>query len=283
MTMPPSSAVQVSCLSYTDLVALIRETNRCPGGRPTLTRIADLTRLDRECRVLEIGCTTGFNSIELSIAARCHVTGIDLSSASIEEANRRKAMLPAGLAKRLCFEAVSLFDFVKQVSEPFDLVLASGVTSFIQQKDSAVRNYERLVAPGGYLAITNLFYRTPLPPLLLDQLSAVLGTSLPAWSRDRWLQLFTSCLSLELYHHESHSLQPASQEALDAHIETLFSQPHLAALSTPVREALSARWVDIMALFNQNHRHLGYLIALFRNAPLPFEPQIFYGEALRDE
>ena len=56
---------ELNKLSYTDFVSLIKEENRPSGGKFTIRKIAQNAFINENSKVLEIGCTNGFSSIEI--------------------------------------------------------------------------------------------------------------------------------------------------------------------------------------------------------------------------
>ena len=76
-------------ISYTDFVSLIREENRPSGGKFTIREIAKNAFVTKDFKVLEIGCTNGFSSLELNKLTNCEIVGIDINKNSIENANNR--------------------------------------------------------------------------------------------------------------------------------------------------------------------------------------------------
>ena len=79
----------ISKMDYNQLIGLVKETNRPPGGRRTLFEIINRTCIDRESRVLEIGTSTGFTAIELSKLVKCKIISIDINEMSLKEAQDR--------------------------------------------------------------------------------------------------------------------------------------------------------------------------------------------------
>jgi len=78
---------QVKNMSYVDFVSLLNETNRPPGGKKTIRTVVQNSFLNRDSSVLEIGCNTGFSSIEIAAIVKCNVTGIDVNEISVKVAN----------------------------------------------------------------------------------------------------------------------------------------------------------------------------------------------------
>ena len=100
------------------------------------------------CRVLEIGCGTGYNLIPMAYTLpRSEFTGIDLAERPIEEGRRRAAAL--GLANvRLC--AMNMMDVTPAFGE-FDYIVAHGVYSWVpaEVRDKLLEICRANLAPQG--------------------------------------------------------------------------------------------------------------------------------------
>jgi SAM-dependent methyltransferase len=112
-------------------------------GRRTVLEgvIADL-RLPARARILDAGCGSGRNMIEL--ARHGAVTGVELSETSVELARARDAgEVLAGSVLEMPFEADS-----------FELALSLDVIEHLEDDLGALRELRRVVAPGGALLVT---------------------------------------------------------------------------------------------------------------------------------
>ncbi|WP_316186295.1 MULTISPECIES: class I SAM-dependent methyltransferase [unclassified Bradyrhizobium] len=274
--MLPSSPETVEALSYPDFVGVIRETNRCPGGKQTVNRIARLVGPDASSRILEVGCSTGFTSFELATITRSRVTGIDIAAAAITEAKRLQSLYPAEIAERVTFERCDL-RMAPSLYDPFDLVIAGGATSFMNEKQEALEAYRRLLKPFGMLSLTNLFYHTIPPAEMISEVSQAIGTAIEIRDARAWVRLFAGT-GLEIYHVETHRLKPRPTSDIETYVARMVDQPHLAVLDRATREAVHARWLRTMVAFNNNHAYLGYVLVLLRNNPLGEQTELFFAE-----
>ncbi len=112
------------------------------GRRTVLSReIANLT-LPRPARVLDAGCGSGRNMVEL--ARLGSVTGVELSRTSVSLARAR-----------LLGEVVegSVLDMPFD-SDSFDLAVSLDVIEHLDKDLEALRELRRVVAPGGFLLVT---------------------------------------------------------------------------------------------------------------------------------
>jgi len=280
--MTPSELLQlepqdIRDMSYSEFVGFVRETNRCPGGLRTVTQIANLTRLDAGHHVLEVGCTTGFTSLELASISRAHFTGIDISDHAIREANRRRQKYPDEIAKRVKFLHLSLFDAASQL-HPFDVVVVGGATSFMQDKLAAINAYRTLVRPFGFLSFTNLFYHTPPPPDLIDAVTEIIGFKVEPMTDRDWLALF-QLTGFEIYSVETHHLSPAQPARIASYVQAILEQPHLAILNYDTQAEIAHRLERMISVFDRNHHYLGYILVFMRNFPLQLQPELFFTQS----
>jgi len=115
--------------------------------RAAWDRILDLVLPQAPLDALDIGCGTGFLSLEL--AARGHrVTGVDLASQMLGEA-RRKA---AAQGRAVAFQEADA-ENTGLPARSFDLVISRHVLWTLPHPEAAIDEWLRLLRPGGRLAI----------------------------------------------------------------------------------------------------------------------------------
>jgi SAM-dependent methyltransferase len=109
---------------------------------PFIHEFADFTRW-RDRRVLEIGVGAGTDFLNFARAGAI-LTGVDLTPAGIEHAQRRLAL--EGLEAEL---AVASGETLPYRDASFDLVYSWGVIHHAERPHRIVREIRRLLAPGG--------------------------------------------------------------------------------------------------------------------------------------
>ena len=123
---------EIKKMSYTDFISLIKEENRPSGGKLTIREIVKNSFLNKESKVLEIGCTNGFSTIEINKLINCINVGIDININSIKNANDRilknnldpnRITFKYGDAEKLEFK-----------DNYFDMIVCGNAISFIQNK-----------------------------------------------------------------------------------------------------------------------------------------------------
>jgi len=112
------------------------------GRRTVLDGVLDGLELPTPARVLDAGCGSGRNMIEL--ARLGSVTGIELSETSVELARKRNAgEVISGSVLEMPFP-----------DDSFDLAVSLDVIEHLEDDLGALRELRRAVAPGGALLVT---------------------------------------------------------------------------------------------------------------------------------
>jgi SAM-dependent methyltransferase len=113
------------------------------GRRAVLDAVLDGLALPVGARILDAGCGSGRNMVEL--ARRGPVTGVELASQSLEVARRRNLgpVLEGSLD-----EPLPLADGA------FDLAVALDVLEHVRDDGAALRELARVLTPGGRLLVT---------------------------------------------------------------------------------------------------------------------------------
>jgi 2-polyprenyl-6-hydroxyphenyl methylase/3-demethylubiquinone-9 3-methyltransferase len=109
--------------------------------------------------VLDIGCGAGFLVQDLERAGH-HVTGIDLSHASLDTARR---FHPQSRAQFLCMSA---YDLDRFAPASFDVVCAMDFLEHVEEPEKVVAGVARVLRPGG-LFFFHTFNRNPLSRLVI--------------------------------------------------------------------------------------------------------------------
>jgi SAM-dependent methyltransferase len=112
------------------------------GRRTVLERVIADLRLPARARILDAGCGSGRNMVELGRHGT--VTGVELSATSVALARARDCgEVIEGSVLEMPFESAS-----------FDLAVSLDVIEHLEDDLSALRELRRVVTPGGALLIT---------------------------------------------------------------------------------------------------------------------------------
>lgn len=265
---------EIEKMPYVDFIALLDETNRCPGGKHTIRKILQNSFTNAQSNVLEIGSNTGFSSLEVARTARCRVLGIDPSISAVAQSNKVLSTDTAEIRSKVTFQVGSAYDIPSEDNN-FDLIIAGGATSFMKDKDKAVSEYHRVLKPWGFLSVANLYYKSPPPAHVTDAVSNVIGTKIEPWDKKKWKSVLSMNDVFETYWEEDGDVHTRSEGEIASYVDYFLKKPHLAQLSAAKKEAVKVRWYETLKIFNENLKYAGYQMALYRKAYMEEEPELF--------
>lgn len=266
----PPSADDIRAMSYNELIGLVRETNRPPGGSKILQLIANRLFLSPAKTVLEIGCATGWTSISLASLSNCQAVAIDINPASIAEARRRSA--DAGVTG-IDFRVADALN-IPLPDRSIDVVFCGNVTSLLSDAQGAMREYVRVLRPGGALVAIPMYYvQQPSDELVVDVRRAI-QVAIPVHFKDAAIEPFRQ---LDLAIDEIHDFvfDSLSYDEVESFCDLILSRQHLATLDSNARSALSEVYRQQMQLFRRNLSMMGFSVMIFRKPQVDAEPELF--------
>jgi ubiquinone/menaquinone biosynthesis C-methylase UbiE len=100
------------------------------------------------CKIADIGCGTGAQTMALAQHTKGHITAVDLFPVFLEKLNERAQ--EKGLSDRITTLARSMEDLPFE-GEALDIIWSEGAI-YIMGFEKGVRDWKRFLKPGGYLA-----------------------------------------------------------------------------------------------------------------------------------
>ena len=261
----------IRAMSYNELIGVVRETNRPPGGTEAIKVIAREAYLAAGKTVLEVGTSTGFSAVEIASLTRASVTAIDINAVSLATARARAD--EAGVGECVSFEIQDACNLAYP-DRSFDLVLCGNVTSLLDEPKQALHEYIRVLNIGGFLAAIPMYYRSQPPRELVRRVSAAIGVTISPSRKDTWEEFFRQP-PMEGTLCEDHAFDDVSSAAVTEYVEAILAQPHLSSLRPRTMAAIRAVYMDYMQLFRENLSYMGFSILVLRKGNPLVEPQLF--------
>ena len=159
---------EVSQLSYYDFTAYLGVPLFQFGGLKVAEDLIRRCGLNDKSTVLEVGCGTGFMACRLAEERGSRVVGVDISSRMIEFARERAKRQK--VEDRVTFEVADACDLPFE-DNTFDVVFTQFVTVFLD-KNKVLREYFRVVKPGGCFGVVEIFKDEKIPEFSLIQIAA---------------------------------------------------------------------------------------------------------------
>lgn len=264
---------EILSLSYTDFISLLKEENRPSGGKQTIRLIAQNAFVTPNKKVLEIGCTNGFSSIELHRVTDCEVIGIDINENSVKNASQR--VLDYKLNPEKIKFVVASAEKMPFDDDSFDLIICGNALSFIQDKTSAMKEILRCLKPSGFLSMVPIWYNQEPDKTVTEAVSGVLGFNILCTYKQDWIK-FIQKNSLELYYNKDFSFDNQTDESINQYIDSFFRQkPQLNVLESDVQECIKERWRNIINIFHSNLKQTSFSVMLMRKNPVEEEVELF--------
>lgn len=271
MNLETLTAADIESMSYNELIGIVRETNRPPGGLRSIARIAQHTFVRPGQRILEIGTSTGVTAIELARLTGATVHGIDINPISLKEAQRRAVLYRVDILTHFKQEDAT------QMSYPdsfFRMVFCGNVTSLIADRTKAVVEYARVLEDGGFLAAIPMYYvREPSTELVARVSEAIKVNITPQYHKD-WIEFFT-LPNFSSYIVENYEFDTIPSSTVDSFVYQMMSQQHLNDLKPDIKEVFDRKYRQQMHLFQENLTHMGYTILILKKEPHPLDPELF--------
>lgn len=142
------------------------------GGSQSTDELAALCHIGSGAHVLDVGCGTGMTPCHLAAAIGCRVVGVDISERMIAWSRRRAQR--ARPDDRVAF-SVADAQHLPFADATFDAVICESVTAFVADKPRAVREYARVIRPGGYVGLAEGVWLRPPPADLAAYLARVMA------------------------------------------------------------------------------------------------------------
>jgi ubiquinone/menaquinone biosynthesis C-methylase UbiE len=261
-------------MNYVQFITFLKETNRCPGGKNTIRSILHNTFANSNSRILEIGSNTGFTTLEIARITGSQIIGIDPVQEAVNESNNLLSRDTKEIQKKVRFLNASAHN-IPFDDESFDIIVAGGATSFMEDKNKAIFEYNRVLKPWGFLSVSNLYYNQNPAKHIVEKVSETIGVKIESWGINEWINVFLSQNLFELYHIENHNLMPVTQHEISNYIEIFMNKQHITNLPTDTKETIRNRWTQTIEIFNENMKYLGFFVAIFRKRYLEEEPELF--------
>jgi arsenite methyltransferase len=156
------------------------------GGLNATEELAEVCHINKDTYVLEVGCGTGLTACYLAKRYSCPVAGVDLSEQMIDLSRKRASR--EGIAARLEFRTADA-QYLPFEDGLFDVVICESVTAFLDDPQKGMREYVRVVKPGGYVGLNEGTWLRTLPPTELVEFIDRTMAKATFLTSDEWRQL----------------------------------------------------------------------------------------------
>ncbi len=265
----------IKAMSYNEIIGLVRETNRTPGGLNTIKTVARMLNLNSSSKILDIGTSTGHTALEFGRLLNCEVTGIDINDESIKTATERCKRFKLDKVKFQLDDATNL-SFKDGV---FDVVFAGNVTSLVNNREAALNEYWRVLKPNGYLVAVPMYYIKEPSKKLVDDVRKAIQVNIEVQHKQEWRDFFLR-ENDEMFEEVDFKFLKCSDKEIDEFCKNILEREHLKKLSKESMETLRKCYYDFMHLFNENNSHMGFTVFIIRRKEEDVfnDPELYHSE-----
>lgn len=264
-------------MSYNEIIGLVRETNRTPGGLNTIKTVARMLNLNSNSKILDIGTSTGHTSLEFGRLLNCEVIGIDINDESIKTATERCARFNLDKVKFQIDDATNMsFD-----DNTFDVVFAGNVTSLVNNREQALNEYWRVLKPNGFLVAVPMYYLKTPSDELIENVRKAIQVNIQAQYKSDWKDFFLR-ENDEIFEEIDFRFLKCSDKEIDEFCENILSREHLKELSEESKKTLDECYHNFMHLFNENNSHMGFTVFIIRRKEEDVfnDPELYHSEVI---
>lgn len=150
----PSRAADYGLPSYFDMQASMGHTKHL-GGQKATDDLAAHCQIKTGQTILNVGSGSGISATYLALKHGCSVVGVDILPSMV--ASAQKWVQDKGLSDQLDFRVADAQDLPFEDNH-FDAVISESVNTFIPDREKAMREYIRVVKPGGYIGFSEAIW-----------------------------------------------------------------------------------------------------------------------------
>ena len=150
----PKRAADYGLPSYFDMQAKMGHTKHL-GGQKATDDLAALCKIGDGQTILNVGSGAGISATYLAQTYGCKVIGVDILPGMVASAQKRAK--EKGFSNQLDFRVADARDLPFE-DNLFDALISESVNTFIPDRENAMREYVRVVKPGGYIGFNEAIW-----------------------------------------------------------------------------------------------------------------------------
>ena len=133
-----------------------------PGGIAATNWLLGKAEFGKDTKVLEVACNMGTTMIRIGRHYPCRVIGVDLDEGALEKAERN--IRRAGLQDRLSVQRADAY-CLPFPDQSFDILINEAMLTMLigEDKERALKEYSRVLKPGGVLLTHDVVFREEDP------------------------------------------------------------------------------------------------------------------------
>jgi SAM-dependent methyltransferase len=246
-------------ISYTDFIGWINQWNVLPGAYNTLSKWRVYSSLNEKSHLLEIACTTGFSSRELSILSGCGGLGIDISQRSVDTAIKNKEIYSPNI--KIEYKTADAYRFLDK--KTFTHVVVGSGLGFFDNPKAILEHIPSLLTDGGMLLASPFYINKKIPQKLVKKAKEIFGINI---TQQNYKQIMSMYSDYEILFEERNILIPEIKKELKHYcVSTLkkLSEEGVILSKAEYKMAYN-RLMRIKLMSNELRPYQGYVVLVLR-------------------
>lgn len=265
----------LNAMNYNELIGIIGETNRPPGGIKTILNFIQKNNIDSNTKILEIGTSTGFTAIELAKLTNASITAIDINENSINIAKEKAASY--NVEQKINFLIADAMNLPFR-DEEFDIIFSGNIISYIPNRKKALAEYIRVLKNNGVLFASPMYYLEEPSEILIDKVTDALKMKINVDYEEYWSDFFYNP-NLDLYYKEEYKFDYLKDKSIKSYVDNIlvtnrkYLDRHIN--DKDVLKHFSTLYENYIYLFRDNLNKMGYTELYFRKNNNGFDEELF--------
>lgn len=250
---------EIKNMSYTQFVAFIDQWNVPPGALDTVNQWAVFGHVNSSSKVLEIACTTGLSSREISRITGCSSVGIDICEKSIESAKMNADIYGKGL--HLDYKCADACKF--ETNEKFSHIILGASLAFFQTPNDMLNRLTTFLEDSGYILASPYYSRGVMPEGLICDCQRVIGITPTTTSYDDVRNIYAD---FEVVYEKRCTICVETKEQIEKYTrDTIARACELRDIKdSDVIRSMYDRLYEIKDISNELHRYQAYSVFVLR-------------------
>lgn len=175
-----------------NFLARLGKTRLRPGGKKATDWLIANADFNKDKKVLEVACNMGTTSISLAKQFGCQIEAVDLDEEALAKA--QKNIEENGVSKLVRVQKANAMKLPFD-DNSFDIVINEAMLTMlpIPAKEKAIREYFRVLKPGGFLLTHDVMLTQDNAEEVIKALREAINITVTPLHKADWKALFKTC------------------------------------------------------------------------------------------
>lgn len=254
------NADYINNLGYTDFVGLINQWNVLPGAYTTLSKWIQFGHINENSNILQVACTTGFQSREIAALTGCKGKAFDLSEFAIKSAkfNIEEYTPNANI------EYIVQDGYKFETDEKYTHVIVGGGLQFFPEPQKMKERCINFLEDGGYLLASPFYVKDSVPNELIEKAKKVFGITV---TTENYKTVMSMYQDLEILYEDRNELIPETENEINDYCKSTLKRAieilHIEE-DKQAQEAIYNRLFTIKKMSNELRPYQMYSVLVLR-------------------